>query len=463
MEIHIRSPQASYVNGEKLRVEVTMRNPGTAPLTVPVLDDPFSPQPFFVIRGPSYLDPFRFHWRGRPPKGSQAPLEVTTVPAGEALTEMLALPASLQFPAPGIHTLFATYEHNGKVVESNHIDVKVTEAGPPVFRFVGRTTPASLLDIQALSISGSSLFLASFREQRPDLGETSFRGLSRIATVDAGATDFFAPWCQSAEPGVNGPRFGWRNGNTLSVAGFRKLPQRIVLPFVPRIHGPSIMYASGVIERLVTDEAGTRLALVRFPAVGYDEPPAPATVVWDRPMHEPIVDLAMSINPNGAHVAVLRGRNAVQLITWDDRGPSTPAPVPLAGNAVGTVAPAVHLSTAGVARATVLTTAPGNTRRVMLTEIVWRPGSDPVVQPAANLELTSAIRSGTVAYSMSAIESPRREWFFVLESRRVQTSRSDGKARIYKREVLQPPHLLVMSELTYYLEVHRKPALVLID
>jgi hypothetical protein len=463
LEIHIRSPQASYVNGEKLRVEVAMRNSGTASLTVPLLDDPFSAQPFFVVRGPSYPNPFRFHWGGRAPTSGQAPIEVTTVAAGETLTETLTLPASLQFPASGVHELFATYEHNGTVVESNHIDVKVTEAGPPVFRFVGRTTPASLLDIQALSISGSALFLASFSEKRPDLGETAFQGLSRIGAVDAGATDFFAPWCQSAEPGVNGPRFGWRNGNTLTVAGFRKLPQRIALPFTPRIHGPSIMYASGVIERLVTDEAGTRLALIRFPAVGYDETPAPATVVWDRPMHEPIIDLAMSINPAGAHVAVLRGRHAVQLITWDDRGPSTTAPVPLEGNAVGTVAPAVHLSAAGIARATVLTTAPGNARRIVLTEIVWRPGSDPVAQPAANLELTSAVRSGTVAYSMSAIESPRREWFFVLESRRVQTSRSDGKARIFKREVLQPPHLLVMSELTYYLEVHRKPALVLID
>ena len=148
-------------------------------------------------------------------------------------------------------------------------------------------SPVFQVGIQALSVNGAALYLADFREVRPDLGEISFNGLSLLTSVDPGASDFFAPWCQTAEPGFIGPRFGWRNGNAITVAGFHKLPQRIELPFTPRVHGPSIMGANGDIELLVTDEKGTRLALLRFPNVSYDQPPGPAQLLWTKKFPSP--------------------------------------------------------------------------------------------------------------------------------------------------------------------------------
>jgi hypothetical protein len=317
--------------------------------------------------------------------------------------------------------------------------------------------------IQALSVNGQALYLASFSEDRPDLGETSFDGISRLTSLDPGATDFFSPWCQTAELGVIGPRFGWRTGNAITVAGFRKLPQRLEMAFTPRIHGPSLMGANGDIDLLVTDAAGTRLALVRFPNVNYDQPPAPARLMWEKNVQDPITDLTSTINPKGARFAVLRQGNSIRLLTWDDNAPKLEPPVAVEGKPVTAVGPALHLSVSGVIRASILTADPANARKVAITEITWQGGGPPHVKTEPSFELQSGIRSGTIAYSMSAVESPRREWFFVLDSHRVQNSHSEGKAYITKRVVLLPPQLLVMSHVTYDLEVHKKPELNMIE
>ena len=82
------------------------------------------------------------------------------------------------FPTPGTHQLYATYEWNGTVAESNRIPLNVVEPGSPVFRIVGRTPLFSQVGIQALSVNLAALYLADFREVRPDLGEyrlTAFR------------------------------------------------------------------------------------------------------------------------------------------------------------------------------------------------------------------------------------------------------------------------------------------------
>ena len=259
-----------------------------------------------------------------------------------------------------------------------------------------------------------------------------------------------------------GPRFGWRTGNAITVAGFRKLPQRVELPFTPKIHGPSLMSANGDIDLLVTDGSGTRLALVRFPNVGYNQQPPRALLVWNREIAVPISDLASTINPSGARFAVLRQGNAISLVTWDDSGPKIEQAA-VEGKPLPAVAPALHASLSGVVRASILTAAADNDRKVALTEFTWKTGAVVEAKQGNAFELPSGIRSGTVAYSMSAVESPRRDWFFVLADQRVQSSQSGGKARPTKRAVPLPPQLLVMSHFTYCIGVFEKPQLILIQ
>jgi hypothetical protein len=343
--------------------------------------------------------------------------------------------------------------------ESNRVKVKVDASGAPLFRIVGRTPLRSTLGIQVLSVQGQTLYLGTFHEDRPDLGETTFTGFSRMADAEPGATDFFAPWCETASPGVIGPRYGWRNGNAITVAGFRKLPQRIDLAFTPRIHAPSLMGANGDIELLVTDTAGSRLSLIRFPNVGYDKPPPAAAVVWSADLPEPVIDLIAGINPSGMRRALLRHAGSVRLMAWDDKGPRLEAPQAVAGRPVAEVAPALHLSAAGVVRASVLTADSSDTRKVTLTQLVWPLAAPPQVSVDPPIELSSPVRTGTIAYSMRSVESPRRDWLFVLQSHRVQSSRSEGKAYITKRQIVVPPQVLVMEQLSYDLEMHARPEL----
>lgn len=463
MDIRIHAPRDTYIDGETIQLEVELRNTGAAPLSLPLLDDPFGPQPYFVIQGASYRNPYRFHWTGSPPSGSQPPREFNLILPGQAVSEVLGLPASLAFPSPGPHELYATYEAGGVAVESNRVKVRIDDPRLRIFRWVGRTPQFSELAIQALSVSGGAFYLASFNEERPDLGETSFAGLDRLASIDPDAADVFAPWCQTAQAGVIGPRFGWRTGNRLTVVGYRKLPQRLELMFTPRVFGPSLMGANGDIDLLFTDSTGLRLALARFPNVGYDQTPPAARLVWSTELTEPITDLVSTINPAGLRAAVLRQGGNLRLLTWTDTGPQLEPPVVVEGRPLPAVAPALHLSASGVARASVLTTDPQQARKVVLTEITWVKGAAPSKKADPAIELQSAIRSGTIAYSMSAVEQPRRDWYFVLDSHRVQSSRSGGKARVTKREVLIPPLLLVMSDVTYNLEIRQKPELNMID
>lgn len=463
MEIRIQSPQPAVVNGEPIQVELTLRNTGAQALTLPELDDPSAPQPYFVIQGPSAPKPYRFHWQGKPPKASATPGDVTVVAPGQTVQATLSLPSSLALATPGMHALYATYAWQGVVAESNRIAVKVDAPGPPLLRIVGRTPLLSEVGIQALSVQGQTLYLASFHEERPDLGEVDFLGFSRLATAEPGATDFFAPWCQTARPGEIGPRFGWRSGNSLTVAGFHKLPQRIDLGFAPRVHGPSLMAANGDIELLVSDTAGSRIFLLRFPNVGYDQAPPPAVVVWRAELPEPVIDLVASINPDGMKRALLRHAGRVRLMAWDDAGPKFEAPLPIAGRPAAEVGPALHLSVSGVVRASVLSQDPANARKVALTQITWPAGAPPQVVAEPAIELQSPLRSGTIAYSMRSVETPRRDWVFVLESHRVLNSQSEGKAFVSKRQVMLPPQVLVMKDLSYDLEVHARPELNLLQ
>jgi len=64
---------------------------------------------------------------------------------------------------------------------------------------------------------------------------------------------------------------------------------------------------------------------------------------------------------------------------------------------------------------------------------------------------------------MSAIESPRREWFFVLTDGRVLSSRMNGKPRTTKLVVPEPPQLVIMTAAAYCIVVEDKPRLVMLQ
>src|SRR5581483_4669495 len=87
LEIRIDSPRASYINGEKIQVNVTVTNTGAEPVSLPALDDSLSPGPYFVLSGPSYPEPRRFHWLGRAP--TDAPESLRTLAAGQSLAASL--------------------------------------------------------------------------------------------------------------------------------------------------------------------------------------------------------------------------------------------------------------------------------------------------------------------------------------------------------------------------------------
>lgn len=462
MDVRIQTDQKSYLNGENVRVDVEVRNTTGRAMDMPELEGEASPQLYFVVSGPSFRKPYRFHWSGSEPKPHEQG-ELVSLQPGASLKGTLLLPAKLPLTAPGRHELYATYEWKGAMAESNRISVDVAGVGAPVFRVIGRTPLTSEVGIQAMFVSGSSLYVATFREKRPDLGETAFNGLTEVATLDKGAADFFAPWCATAERGFIGPRFGWRTGNTITVAGFHKAPQKFELPFTPRLYGPSLMSANGDIDLLVTSKDGLRLALIRFPNVAYDEPPAPARLMWERPAGEPVTDFTSSINPAGERVAAMRQGSAVRLVRLGDAGPEFSEPVVIEGTPVTAVLPALTLSVSGTVRASVLTASTGKTNDVRLTEITWRTGAAPEVRSDAPIALSSPVRTGTVAYTMSAVEEPRREWLFVLGSHRLLHSHSGGKAYVAKRETATPPQLLVMSQLTYDLEFRDQPMLYPID
>jgi len=448
--------------GEPLPVEVELVNSGATPVTVPVLNDPYATQPYFVISGPGLDQPQRFHWSGSQPRGNPPPRSTVTLAGGQSARATLTLPVSLPARQAGDYDLFATYDFAGATSESNHASLKIMSPALTLFRLVGRTPLQSLLPIQSSASAGSTLYLAGFEEIRPEIGETQFQGISALSEVDPGAADFFAPWCQTADTGPVTPRFGWRNGNRITVAGFRKLPQSIELPFTPHVHPPSLMNAAGDIELLVTDPPGSQIALVRFPQTGYNVTPPPAKVIWQHPVTPPASALTASINPSGEKAAVVRQGSAVSLMRWSDTGPSFESAGTLEGTPVAPVAPAIHITSSGVIRASILTQSASG--HVMLTEFHWtHNASEPRVSKGSPIELPAPIHSGSVAYSMSAIESPRREWFFVLTDGRVLSSRMNGKPRTTKLVVPEPPQLVIMTAAAYCIVVEDKPRLVMLQ
>jgi hypothetical protein len=474
VEIRIDTQESSVVQGEALRVDLSLRNTSTETLTLPALDDVNAPQPVFVLSGPSFAKPLRFRWHGGPGLNDEThahghparavamlnPERFVTLASGEALNTTLHLPVTLPLVNPGTHQLQAVFTAHGVSASSNRVALKVEAPAPPWFRVVGRTPLKHGVGIQVLSVQRGALYLAGFEEERPDLGEVRFMGLSRLTAVDEGATDFLAPWCQTAQPGMVGPRFAWRKGSTLTVAGYQKRPQRLVLDYMPRVHAPSLMADNGAIEILVSDESGLRLSLLRFPHVGYDETPGPAVVAWSVDLPEPLLDATASINPHGQRRAVLRDAGGVRLLAWGgDGGPLLAPRVDVPGRPLAAVAPALHVSESGTVRATVLSAVGDDQRQLSMTELLWQGSETPQLHAGAPLVLPSPVSSGTVAYSMRSVETPRRDWVLVLESHRVLSSQSGGKPYVTKRRVPRPPQVLVMEEISYNLELHTRPEL----
>jgi hypothetical protein len=445
-------------------VELEVANDGSTPITLPVLNDPYAAQPYFVVNGPGLEKPERFHWRGRAPSGESPPRNVESLAPGQSLKGTLTLPVSAPMNQEGEYEIYATYELQGTTAESNHARLKMTTPDLTVFRLVGRTPLRSLLGIQSAAVGGSTLYLASFVEKRPEIGETKFSGISALVDLDAGATDLFAPWCQTAEMGPITPRFGWRVRNRITVAGFRKLPQSIELPFAPRVYAPSLMNADGSIDLLVTDAAGLEIALVHFPQTEYNEDPPPATLVWKHALNQPVSALTASINPSGEKAAVIRQGSSVSLMRWTNEGPSFEHPATLPEMPIAEVAPAIHITMSGVIRASILTrVGDGSEKHVAVTEFLWAKGVPPAISTAPAVELPSPIRSGSIAYSMHSIDLPRREWFFVLSDGRVLSSRMDGKARSTKLKIPEPPQLAIMDAAAYVIVVDTTPRLTMLQ
>lgn len=472
VEIKIHLPQQKMTIGEQPAVDVELVNNGAVPLTVPALNDPYAPEPHFVLSGGGLTEPQRFHWSGRAPRGTteHAPRETATIAPGESLRGQLHLPPTLPVQQEGEYTLYAMYTQNGETAESNHARLQVSAARYAVMRLVGRTPMESLLGIQALAVNGSTMLLANFSEVRPEIGETKFDGVTTLFEVPPEATDHFAPWCQTAELGPVTPRFGWRTGKRVTVAGFGKLPQALELPLMaPHVYGPSLMNAKGDIDVFATEADGKTIALLHFPQAAYNVQPPAASVAWTEPIAEqPVTAMKASINPAGQKAAVLVRQGPVaSLLQWDEHGPVVGPPVRLDGTPVPQVAPAFHIAASGAMRATILLRPSGSSENgpVILMELRWPAGGNgmPAISKSAPITLPTAIKSGSVAYSMSAIETPRREWFFILADGKVLSSRMQGKAKATKLQIPEPPQLAIMSAAAYCLVVADKPKLTMLQ
>jgi hypothetical protein len=461
LQIEIELTQDRFLAKESMVATVRIRNDGSVPLDLPDPAVNINWQPVYTVKGPAYPEGYSFHFRAaalgdkRPvPEGVTA--RTFSLAPGQSHTSRLPMEQLVPLTQAGEYTLTAKLDWAGVSAESKPVKFHI---GPPVFRSFQIAVADGLQEtfpIRVYCLVGErpnpQLYMAAFRESRPDLGEMALASLARLGAADPRSDAVFGAWINYTGMGTPPPGAGWQAGAVLGTrAATLDNAPKITLPETPRLVRPALGTVAGELDLFALSNRGTKLELIRFPA--NNGTPAVAST---ESLPAPAVAGRAAIGPEGNGskrfvVLVTGGKDAAGL-TLAATGALRSVPLTNAG-VLENSEPAIYEASDGAVHTAVVLTSSGEGHRIVVADVTWPPSGNPTVEIGKPILLPSPVRYAAAAYSV-ALGGRRREWAALLEDGRLVSSKSPATPRSLTGSPVVPLQLLPMSAQTYLLTLN---------
>lgn len=471
MRIQIELPKQRFVAGESMNATVKIVNDGSGPIDVPDPQINENWQPTYTVQGPAYEKGYTFSFRSavfQDPRANPQGVTPVTVALQPRQVHAAHVPIEqlVELLEPGAYTITAELSWGGRSARSAPVPFTIER---PRVRSCQSVAAPGIQDpyqipvfcLQMGDAGDAQVQVATF-SQDPQADLVKRTSVDHFAIPGQGATEIFSPWKNYTGIGTPSPRAGWRAGATLGVVDFgERGGMQITLPWTPRLVRPALTPLSAEVDLFVLGNAGSELALVRFP------PPAlggsPRTL-WTARLPGQALAGRAALSPRGAGdrrhaLLVTEPDDGVTLILVDAAtGGGTPSlhPVKIEGlHAIAVSEPALAIDDQGRAHGAVVLAreaAPGAPGRISVVDVVWP--ADRVAAATVDARevaaLSAAPRASAVAYSVSP-GALRREWVLLLSGSRVMSSQAPGEQSELRGEPAVPLDLLVMEEHSYLL------------
>jgi hypothetical protein len=462
--------RTTYILGEDIRLDLSIENHGTAPVTVPDPEANINWQPAHTLLGPGgHAASFDLHRvvRGEPQVLlTLADAALITIAPGAAWTGSLALSDLVPVAQPGAYS-FCSRLTWGQIDVQAPAAAFVVEPLRVVSANVGLALPpTSAPEIFATWLhehdGKAAIFQAQFFEKRPDLGETVRRGVIRLAEPPIGAADVLSP---SAGHSRFDDLFGWiawREGGDLVVLPSTGVGTgRIALGFEPAlVLRPALATGSHQLDIFVI--GGGALHFVRFEDQGYGAPPA-GSVLWSVPLPSSVVAAAVVAQPGAEdHVRhlVLVSTSSDGAVLLHAAVNGTRAPTGFSEAVIGDYVPTsdappgLLAQAKGGVRASVLMASSDDPRRYRLLEVLLgRQAESEASAHNVSITLPTEPVAARVGYFRHQDGGFRRSWVIRGKDGIDYGRGPSGGTMVLRsaRTEVVPLELLVLSQAAYLL------------
>lgn len=474
MDIQLKLPKTSFTLAEDIEVGVRVVNTSGQPMQVP---DPFFKnnwQPVYTLSGPGHPSGHRFSFRSAVvgdtrPNPSDVPLKLVDLAPGQVLEAEIPLHKWVALKEPGAYRLTAAFDWGSLKVVSTPVDFSLDahqlvslSLGIDVATADSRGYWLEWLQTQA---PGQAVYSALYRP--PERDQPGFRPFSVAPVFQAGdaAQDVLSPWTSYNRQSELYKWRAWREKSTLlALTSGSTQPQRLSLPAPPlALVRPALMARQGELDVMVLGTPRT-LMLARFMPPAANGTAPPPRIVWTHTLPHDALAVSAAVLPDvpdARRQAVVVGEAEGALLVSLLTAPAQGAPTSAGPVRVGEVrplpdsTPAVRLDSRGLTQVSVLVVTVAAPQRIGLVDLSFGPDGKLTGPPRVSAlpALATAVKAGTVGYSVGTEPALRRHWAVLLDSGRVLSpGRPSGGTDLVGKAVL-PLQLLPTSEGNYLLGI----------
>jgi hypothetical protein len=452
MELELKIRKTQFIFKESLRVEVVIRNGGSAPVSVPAVADNRNLALSYHLTGPSVEKEFEFQYGRKDGMKLAGDPPLVSVPPGGQESTPITIEKRVKEWRPGPHTLRATLDWKGEKLSSNTVSFEIiapeVKSGQVIVDLI--PSPSTRMRVLFMASAGGTnrLYQGFFAESRPGLETIPESNFVEALEVPAAGTDVTALWANFDREMIS-PRYVWLTGHTLSVQEFQSAPISFDLGD-EKLLRPGLMNQDA--DALFVSWHGSHATLTRVPRKG-----SPSKV-WETTLPSPAAAGRVWITSAGVVTAVFAAEHSgtVSLYLVQDGKVIATAAIPKAA-LLPQSEPGLTIQNDGTIRTSVLVADPENRRAISIVD--WRssraePNAEPKRLIVANLPQDP--KAAAVIYAFAAAGEPRRDWVILYGSDIVITDRNPARPRMLNGTAILPLQLLPRPQMSFLLVRHPK-------
>ncbi|MCW8804870.1 MAG: hypothetical protein OQK56_00300 [Ignavibacteriaceae bacterium] len=313
LQVKLEFHKSDFILQEEIYFTLSIKNNGSDMIEIIDPNESVNQQLVFFISGPGYEE--GFHFDNSTFIGNENNLvskEFLNIKPGESWESEFSLNSFLNISSVGEYQLASELDFQGII---NKSEEQTFSIWPSVIESIhlgsgsrplqnGEGDGSAIISVNNVK----NLYSFSFKENRPDLGETDVRVPIHRLILSTNATDVNVPWKNSPFYSELLQWIVWREGKSIkAISNTSEFPVSYEFPDLPDILiKPALKIPNGPVEVLVLSKSRTELSLIQF-ADNVDKENSLPQLIWSTSLPSSPYIITAALAPqaqnNSRHIA----------------------------------------------------------------------------------------------------------------------------------------------------------------